>query len=74
MEEATAIDAENDKKYWTNAIILKMTNNRIAFEVHEGNGTKLLGFNRNYRQSLIQYKACTKLSTEKKDIAQTEIR
>ena len=43
MDEAQRIDIENKNSYWMDAIRLEMKNNRIAFEIHEGDASKLVG-------------------------------
>ena len=44
INEAIRIDKDNDNTYWMDAVRMEMTNNRIAFELHEGDVSKLVGF------------------------------
>mmetsp|Transcript_2846 Transcript_2846/g.3147 ORF Transcript_2846/g.3147 Transcript_2846/m.3147 type:complete len:189 (+) Transcript_2846:127-693(+) len=44
IDDAIKIDDVNKNIYWVDAIKLEMKNNRIAFEVHEGDVFKLIGF------------------------------
>ena len=44
ITEAIRIDKDNNNTYWMDAVKMEMTNNRIAFELHEGDISKLVGF------------------------------
>lgn len=44
IEEAKRIDKENGNTLWMDAIRLEMKNVRVAFEEHEGDPSKLVGF------------------------------
>ena len=44
MEEAERFDLENGDTLWMDSIRLEMRNNRIAFELHEGDASQLIGF------------------------------
>ena len=44
MKEPKAIDQENGNKLWGEAIVMEITNNRVAFEHHEGNTSDLVAY------------------------------
>jgi len=44
MAEAERLDKENGDTLWMDSIRQEMTNNRIAFELHEGEISQLVGF------------------------------
>jgi hypothetical protein len=46
IEEALEIDRENGNKLWEDSIKLEMLNNRVAFELYEGDVSKLVGYKR----------------------------
>jgi PAS domain-containing protein len=43
-KEAIQIDLENNNTLWQDAIALEMKNNRVAFEEHHGDVSKLIGY------------------------------
>ena len=44
VKEAREIDEENGNRLWQDAIDLEMKNVRVAFELHDGDPTKLVGY------------------------------